>query len=63
MNGYTPRIKHGVLENGPFTGDVPPKTSIHREFSIAMFDYQRVIYHKAELPLVNVCITMEINVP
>ena len=35
-------IKHGLLENGPFIGDGPSKTSIHRGFSIAMFDYQRV---------------------
>ena len=25
---YTLVIKHGVLENGPFIGDVPIKTSI-----------------------------------
>ena len=30
------------MENGPFIGDVPIKTSIHREFSVAMFDYQRI---------------------
>ena len=35
-------IKHGRLENGPFINDVPIKTSIHRGFSIAMFDYQQV---------------------
>ena len=31
-----------AMENGPFIGDVPVKTSIHRGFYIAMFDYQRV---------------------
>ena len=35
-------IKHGVLENGSFVNDFPINTSIHRGFSIAMFDYQRV---------------------
>ena len=32
-----PRIKHGWLENGPFIGEFPIKTSIHRGFSTAMF--------------------------
>ena len=27
-----------------FISDVPSKTSVYREFSIAMFDYQRVSY-------------------
>ena len=40
---YPPVIKHGVLENGPFIGDLPIETSIYRELSIAMFDYQRVL--------------------
>ena len=40
--GYPPVIKHGVLENGPFISDLPIKTSMHRGFSVAMFDYQRV---------------------
>ena len=35
-------IKHGWLENGPFIIDFPMKTSVSRECSIAMFDYQRV---------------------
>ena len=30
-------------ENGPFKGDFPIKTSIYRGFSIAMFDYRRVL--------------------
>ena len=38
---YPPVIKHGVLEKGPFIGDVPMKTSIHRGFSSAMFDETR----------------------
>ena len=33
-------IKHGLLENASFISDFPNKTSIHRGFSIAMFDYQ-----------------------
>ena len=40
---YPPEIKHGWLENGPFTDDIPMKTPIHGGFSIAMFDYQRVV--------------------
>ena len=39
---YPPVIKHGVLENGPFINDFPIQTSIHRVFSIAMFEYRRV---------------------
>ena len=39
---YPPVIKHGVLENGPLISAFPIKTSIHRGFSIAVFDYQRV---------------------
>ena len=31
-----------AMENGPFIGDFPDKTSIHMGFSIATFDYQRV---------------------
>ena len=31
-----------VMEHGPFIGDIPIETSIHRGFSIAMFDYRRV---------------------
>ena len=49
---YPPAIKHGVLEIGPFIADVPflrLKTIIlsfiYGGFSIAMFDYQRVIHH------------------
>ena len=38
---YPPVIKHGLQENGPFIGDFQIKTSIHRGFSVAMFDYQR----------------------
>ena len=30
------------MENESCIGDVPINTSIHRAFSIAMFDYQRV---------------------
>ena len=37
-------IKHGVLENWPFIGDFPTETSMNMGFSIAMFDYQRVLY-------------------
>ena len=40
--GYPPVIKHGLLENGPFIGDFPMKTSIHKVFSITMFDYQSI---------------------
>ena len=32
-----------AIENGPFIGDFPIRNSIHRGFSIAMFDYQRVL--------------------
>ena len=32
-----------AMENGPFIVDVPFKTSIHRGFSIAVFDCQRVL--------------------
>ena len=39
---YPPGIKHGMLENGPFISHVPIKTSVHRGFSVAMFDYQRL---------------------
>ena len=39
---YPPVIQHGLLENGPLLDDCPIETSIHREFYIAMFDYQRV---------------------
>ena len=31
-----------AMENGPFVGDLPFNTSIHRGFSIAMFDCQRI---------------------
>ena len=34
-----------AIENGPFIGDFPIETSIHRGFSIAMFDCQRVTPH------------------
>ena len=37
---YPPVIKHGCLENGPFKGDFPVKTSIYTGISFAMFDYQ-----------------------
>ena len=40
--GYTPVIKNGWLENGPLIGDFRNKTSIHRGFSIATFDYRRL---------------------
>ena len=36
-------IKHGLWENGSFIGDFPIQTSVHRRFSIAIFDYRRVI--------------------
>ena len=39
---YPPVIKYRVLENGPLISDFPIKTSIHRRFSIAMFDDQKV---------------------
>ena len=39
---YPPVIKDGWLENGPFIGDFPIKTSLRKGFSIAMFDYRRV---------------------
>ena len=31
-----------AMENGQFIDDFPTKAIIHRGFSIAMFDYQRV---------------------
>ena len=31
------------MENGPYMDECPINTSIHRGFSIAMFDYQRVV--------------------
>ena len=34
-----------TMENGAFIDDFPMTTSIHRGFSIAMFDDQRVIKH------------------
>ena len=40
-----------AMENGPFLSDFPIKASIPRGFSIAMFDYQRVIqisYYKSQ---------------
>ena len=37
----TVRKSNMAMENGPFIGDVPAKTPIHRGFVIAMFDYQR----------------------
>ena len=33
-----------AIENTQFLGDFPMKTSIHGAFSIAMFDYQMVLY-------------------
>ena len=33
-----------AMENGPFIGDFPINTSIHRELSIAMFDSQRTFW-------------------
>ena len=43
-------IKHGLLENGPLPSDFPIKTSIHyRGFSIAVFDYQRVLQYSVSL--------------
>ena len=47
LSGYPPVIKHGLLENGPFIGDFPIKTSIPRGFSTAMFDYQRIPRHRS----------------
>ena len=35
------------MENGPLICDVPIKTSINRGFSIAMFDYQRILEAKS----------------
>ena len=42
-NGYPPVSSNMAMENGPFIGDFHMITSIDRGFSIAMFDYQRVI--------------------
>ena len=39
---YPPVIQHRRLENGPFISVFPVITSIHKGFSIAVFDYQRV---------------------
>ena len=41
-------IKHGLLQNGPFTGDFPIKTSIYLRFCIAMFDSRRVLGAEAD---------------
>ena len=35
-------IKHGVLENGPLISDFAIQSSIDKNLSIALFDYQRV---------------------
>ena len=35
------------MENGPFIGDFPIKTSVDRGFSIANFDYQRIHFISA----------------
>ena len=37
-----PLISKMAMENGPFISDFPIKAPIHRVFSIAMFDSQRV---------------------
>ena len=42
----TLRQSNMAMENGPFINDFPIKRSIHRRFSIAMFDYQRVYAHQ-----------------
>ena len=39
---YPPVSSNMAMENGPLKGDCPIKTSIHRGFSIAMFNYRRV---------------------
>ena len=36
-------IKHGWLEYASFMDDFPIETSIYSGFSIAMFDYQRLV--------------------
>ena len=36
-------MRHGRLENGPLISDFLIQSSIYMGFSIAMFDYQRVI--------------------
>ena len=40
----TPQYSNMAIENGPFISDLPNKASIHRGFSIAMFEYQRIWY-------------------
>ena len=39
-----------AMENGPCIGNFHINTSIHRRFSINMFDYQRVRYSPLHLP-------------
>ena len=36
-------MRHGRLENGPLINDFPIQSSIDMGFSMAMFDYQRVM--------------------
>ena len=43
ISRYPPVIKHDVRENGPCIGDLPSTTLLYKGFSIAMFDYQRVL--------------------
>ena len=40
-NIYPPVSSNMAMENGPSIHDFPVKISIHRGFSIAMFDYQQ----------------------
>ena len=41
--GYPPAIKHGMLEKEPLINDFPINTSIYMGFSVAMFDYWRLL--------------------
>ena len=41
------------MENGPFTDDVPNKTSIYKGFSMAMFNNQMVWFMKLDMPPSN----------
>ena len=47
------------MESGPLISDSPIKTSVHRGFSIAMFDYQRVITRAFTMKNDEKCCSLE----
>ena len=55
---YPPVIKHGLPENEPFISDFP----IQMVFSIAMFDYQRVMLALLTLLLILLLFPMVIKI-